>query len=212
MTRFDGRRSERLEQLLFDCGIWIVALDGLQRGERLRVALQYALRLSGPVENVVAEQRVAFRFREPRQRLLRAIIVVVVVAQRQRRSRAPHVAGIFRCKCGKFFVRAGRGVVQRASKARELPLRGFIFRRSGSNFRSGSIGRATRAARDRLRLIRFFLFRVGLLSWDVERHSGQQRDTHKDRHKAGEINGPRFCSRHFAANTAVARARSKTPV
>src|SRR6202030_2256105 len=99
----------------------------------------------------------------PRGRRLRAFFIVVTLPKSQARACAPYVAAVFPSEPGKFPVSVGRGVVQSASETRKLALRGFIFGRSGSNFRRGSIRCATRSAGDRLRLVRFFLLRVNRL-------------------------------------------------
>src|SRR5260370_18320295 len=58
----DRGGREGLLQLLAHRGIGVIVLDGLQYFVRVRATPQRALRLRGPIESVLAEQRVVLGF------------------------------------------------------------------------------------------------------------------------------------------------------
>jgi hypothetical protein len=144
-------------------------LHGSQSVEGIGVAFEHTQGLRGPIQDVIAQQRVSFGLGEPGQRLLCVVFVVVVVAQRQSGAGSPDVRGVFGGKGRQFCVAVWRGVVQRASQAGKLFLRGFVLGRARCDFRAGGVRCAARAARDGLGLVGFFLLVVRCLRQRVER-------------------------------------------
>src|SRR5260370_41689103 len=116
--------------------------------EGIRVAVGRGLRLSGPVENVIAEQRGAFGLSEPDQRLLRVVLVVVVRAESKRGARPPDVTSVAFGESRKLFVGAGRGVVQRARQGGKPALYNLVIGRGRGDFRCRGIRSAAHAARN----------------------------------------------------------------
>jgi hypothetical protein len=178
-------RRESFEKLLLDCGVGVIALDGLQRGERVGVALEQAEGLRGPIQNMIAQQGVTLGFSKPSQRLLRVVFVVVVVTQSQRGARSPNVRGVLGGKGRQFCVAVGRGVVQRARQTGKLFLRGFVLGTTRRYFRAGRVRSTSRAAGDGLGLVGFFLLVVGRLRQRVERRGAEQHERKDHRQDAG---------------------------
>ena len=141
-----GRR-ESFQDLLAHGGCWVVVQNRLQNLVSVRVASQRALRLRRPVQRVFAKQRVVLRLHKQAHSLPRAVLHILVITKSERGARAPNVRGVLCGERRKFFVCAGRGVVQRAGKLGKFFLRGFVFRRIGRNLRLGRFRLASRAAR-----------------------------------------------------------------
>ena len=74
VPELDRRGRERLKQLLAHSSIGVIVLDGLQHLVSISVATQSALRLSCPVQRVLAEQRVVLRLDEPPETLRGSVL------------------------------------------------------------------------------------------------------------------------------------------
>src|SRR5258708_37129929 len=119
------RGREGLQQLLAHGGIGIFVLDGLQHFECVRAAPESTLRLRGPVQRILAEQRVVLRFEEPPETLSGTILREFFVAESKRRARSPDVCTVLDGEGRKFLISAGRGVVERAGEFGKFFLRGL---------------------------------------------------------------------------------------